>query len=100
MMQAASGSGGALSFCLLAGRLWRVGESCQEAQWGQEPLAEAHIPGPLLPVFEAQLEGIGLIVLEKDLHLTGQVAVVDLHVDLVVADRAEAVEVGGADGCP
>src|SRR5699024_9932346 len=47
-----------------------------------------------------QLACVGQVVLENRLHVLGHTLVEDLHVDLVVADQAQTVHVGGTDGAP
>src|SRR5215469_996948 len=68
-----------------------------KAEPADDLLAQLDVPGPAHPVTESQLEGIGLVGGEYPLHFLGQILVVDRHVDLVVADRAQAVKVGGSN---
>src|SRR5215218_5838874 len=72
----------------------------QRAQGSQRPLDDLGGERALLPLFEREFAGVGLVQLEHPLHLGGEAAAVDLEVYLVVAQQAVAVNVRRAHRGP
>src|SRR5437588_2153034 len=71
-----------------------------DAQGCQDQLTQLNVPGARDPLLERELDGVGLVALEDLFHPPGELRAVDLDIDLVVADRAETVQIGRADGRP
>ncbi len=65
---------------------------------GENALAQYRIPGAIQPLIGGQSPGVRAISLEQLFHLLSQRFAIDLGVDLIVAHRTEAIQIGRPDG--
>src|SRR5947209_15413167 len=72
----------------------------EDTQRGEDALAQYRIPGALQPLIGGQFPGVGSIRLEQRFHFLGQRFTIDLGVELIVAHRTEAIQIGRPDGGP
>src|SRR6266849_4846793 len=77
-------------------------EAClqQKTQRRQETLPEYQIPGTLSPLLERQFKRVRRVPRKQFFHPLGQFFAVDLDIDLIVANRTEAIQVSRADSRP